>query len=142
MDLGESPCRYAQCVGIGIMQRRAQTYERNQSPCPSLGPNHDKSAWSLALRSLLSRSPHRTCGHVFHLDDLIRALAEQMNTRARPERRAAQNLTLGYVTEDVSSPSSYAQKLIKACPGVGDAHAIAVLQVARSYQLDATRGCQ
>ena len=42
---------------------------------------------------------------------------EEMNARTGPARRAAQNLTLGYVTKDVSfsttlSPSSHAQKLI------------------------------
>jgi hypothetical protein len=52
---------------------------------------------------------------------------EEMNAHARPERRAVQNLTLGYVTEDVGPfPCSHAQKLIYhtiifwAFPGVGD----------------------
>jgi hypothetical protein len=45
---------------------------------------------------------------------------EEMNARAKPERRAAQNLTLGYVTEDVSYPplSSHAQKQIYHFVGV------------------------
>jgi len=38
---------------------------------------------------------------------------EEMHARAGPERRAAQNLTLGYATKDVGPPpSSEAQKLI------------------------------
>ncbi len=60
-------------VGIGFMQREAQTYGRNQSPWPNLRSNHDKPVRSLVLRSLLSRRPQRACGHVFHLDELLHA---------------------------------------------------------------------
>lgn len=36
-----------------------------------------------------------------HVERIYRAWLEEMNRRSGPERRAAQNLTLGYVTSDV-----------------------------------------
>ena len=39
------------------------------------------------------------------IDAKFKAWLEEMDKRNGPERRAAGNLTLGYVTEDVSNPS-------------------------------------
>ena len=60
-----------------------------------------------------------------HVDKRYMEWLEEMDRRG-VEKRAAQNLTLGYVTQDVSFTSFHAvktfkkYKIIQSCPGVGD----------------------
>ena len=62
-----------------------------------------------------------------HVDMIYRKWLEEMDRRDGVERRTAKNLTLGYVTQDVSlntcTPTSL-QKAdeddLQACPGIGD----------------------